>query len=252
MVQDFPADSSNSSVLHWLTGERRRQVAPELQLFVSQLPSSSLELPLCRLGLVLHSLGLGLVLSRLPNDRLFNREIDPLRLGKELWKPGRDPVRQGTDAGMLEREPFGFELEELLRVDREPLSKGEDWRRTGGSSSWSLNGPEKTGQDAVEEQEPRSCRVEAALDLGWRRRVAMSIPFFPLLRTAFGDPFCTDSSLRPSSEMDTHKWTMSGSAELISNVFLSSGFSHSHLSALVVPATNSVPKLLQCDTLSLL
>lgn len=190
-------------------------MAPELQLLVSQLPSSSLELPLplCRLGLVLLSLGLGLELSRLPSDLLLNREIDPLRLDKEPRKLDRDPRRRGNDPWRhgtapwrLEREPLRLGLVELCRLEREPFSsKGEDRRRSGGSSSWSLYGPEKTGQDAVEEQEPRSCRVAAALALGWRRRVAISIAFFPLLRTVSGDPFCTDSSLRPSSEMDTHK-----------------------------------------------
>lgn len=209
--------SPDASLLSCLTGVRSRQVAPELQLLVSQLPSSSLELPLplCRLGLVLLSLGLGLglELSRLPSDLLFNREIDPLRLdkepqklGRDLCRRGNDPWRQGIDPWRLEREPLGFGLVELCRLEREPLSsKGEDWRRSGGASSWSLYGPEKTGQDAVEEQEPRSCRVAAVRALGWRRRVAILIAFFPLLRTVFGDPFCTDSSLRPSSEMDTHK-----------------------------------------------
>lgn len=212
VVQEFPLDSPDASLLSCLTGVRSRQVAPELQLLVSQLPSSSLELPLwlCRLGLVLLSFGLGLDFSRLPSERLFIREIDPLRLHKGPWKlgkdplrPGNDPWKHGTDPWRLEREPLGLGLVELCRLERE--SKGEDWRRSGGSSSWSLYGPEKTGQDAVEEQDPRSCRVEAVLDLGWRRRVAISITFFPLVRTVFGDPFCTDSSLRPSSEMDTHK-----------------------------------------------
>ncbi len=83
VVPDFPPDSPDGSLLSCLTGVRSRQVAPELQLLVSQLPSSSLELPLplCRLGLVL--LSLGLELSRLPSDRLLNREIDPFRLDKE-------------------------------------------------------------------------------------------------------------------------------------------------------------------------
>lgn len=196
VVQDFPPDSPDASLLSCLTGVRSRQVAPELQLLVSQLPSSSLELPLplCRLGLVL--LSLGLELSRLPSDRLFNREIDPLRLdkapwrlGRDPWKLGNDPWKQGTDPWRLEKEPLGLGLVDLCRLEREPLSKGEDWRRNGGSSSWSLYGPEKTGQEAVEEQEPRSCRVEAVLGLGCRRKVAISIAFFPLVRTVFGDPF---------------------------------------------------------------
>lgn len=212
VVQNFPLDSHDVSLLSCLTGVRSRQVAPELQLLVSQLPSSSLELPLwlCRLGLVLLSFGLGLDLSRLPSDRLFIREIDPLRLHKEPLKLGRDPLRPGndpwrheSDSWRLEREPLKLGLVELCRLDRE--SKGEDCRRSGGSSSWSLYAPEKTGQEAVEEQEPRSCRVEAVLDLGWRRRVAISVTFSLPVRTVFGDPFCTDSSLRPSSEMDTHK-----------------------------------------------
>lgn len=124
-------------------------------------------------------------------------------------------------------------------MEREPLSKGEDWRRSGGSSSWSLYGPENTGQDAVEEQEPRSCRVEAVLDLGWRRRVAISSAFFLVVRTDFGDPFCTDSSLRPSSEMDTHKWTMSDSREQISNVFFC---------PLALPNLNCLPYLYRPPT----
>ena len=203
-----------------LTGVLSRQVAPELQLFVSQLPSSSLELPLplCRLGLGPHSVGLGVELSRLPRDLLFIRDTDPLRLGVP-WKLGRDPWRLGNDpwtwSCKLDREPMELGLAGLWRPEKQPLSRGEDWRRSGGSSSWSLYGPEKTGQDAVEEQEPRSCRVEDVLDLGWRRRVAMSIAFLPLLRSVFGDPLCTDSSLRPSFEMDTHKWTMSGSGKQI-------------------------------------
>lgn len=95
-VQEFSPDAS---LLSCLAGVRSRQVAPELQLLVSQLPSSSLELPLLlgRLGLLLLSLGLGLELSRLPSDRLFNREIDPLRLDKEPWKLGRDLWRLGND-----------------------------------------------------------------------------------------------------------------------------------------------------------
>ena len=202
-------------MLSCFLGVRSRQVAPELQLLVSQLPSSSsleLPLPLSRLGLVLLSLGLGLEFSRLPSDLLLNREIDPFRLDKEPRKLGRDPWRRGNGPwmrGRLEREPLELGVVELedCRLEREPLhSKGEDWRRSGGSSSWSLYGPEKTGQDAVEEQEPRSCRVAAVLPLGWRRRVAILVTFFPLLLcTVFGDPCSTDSSLRPSSEMDTHK-----------------------------------------------
>lgn len=177
-------------------------------------------MPLCGLGLLLLSLGLGLglglgqglELSKLPSDLLFSREIDLVRLDKEPLKLGRDPLRlgsdpwrHGTDPWRLEFELLGLGLTEFCRLDREPLSRGEDWRRSGGSSSWSLYGPEKTGQDAVEEQEPRSCRAEAVLDLGCRRRVAILTVFLPLARTVFGDPFCTDSSLRPSSEMDTHK-----------------------------------------------
>lgn len=213
-VQDLSFASPDASLLSCLTGVLSRHVAPELQLLVSQLPSSSLELPLrfSRLGLILLSLGPGLGLSKLTNDRLFVREIDPLRLLKVSFKLGRDPLREGKDPwrlGMdpcrLERELLGLWFVELGRLDREPFSKGEDWRRSGGSSSWSLYGPEKTGQDAVEEQDPRSCRVEAVLDLGWRRKVAMSITSFALFRMLFGDPFCMDSSLRPSFEMDTHK-----------------------------------------------
>lgn len=144
VVQDFPSDSCDASLLSCLTGVRSRQVAPELQLLVSQLPSSSLELqfPPCRLGLVLLSLGLGLELSKLPSDRLFNREIDPLRLDKEPRKLGKDPLRlgndpwrHGTDSWRLESEPLGLGLVELGRLEREPLSKGEDCRRSGGSSS---------------------------------------------------------------------------------------------------------------------
>lgn len=99
VVKDFPPDSPDASVLSCLTGVRSRQVAPELQLLVSQLPSSSLELPLrlWRLGLILLTLGLGLELSRLPSDRLFVRESDPLMLHKEPLKAGRDPLRLGND-----------------------------------------------------------------------------------------------------------------------------------------------------------
>lgn len=152
-------------------------------------------MPLCRLGLEL---------SRLPSDLLVKRDIDPLRLDKEPRKLARDSWRHGNDPWRLGGGPSGSELIELCKLEREPFSiKGEDWRRSGGSSSWSLYGSEKTGQDAVEEQEPRSCRVPAALALGWRRSVAISSAFPP--RVVFGDPFCTDSSLTPSSEMVTHK-----------------------------------------------
>lgn len=147
VVQDFPPDSPEASLLSCLTGVLSRHVAPELQLLVSQLPSSSLELPLwlCRLGLVLLSVGLGLELSKLPKERLFIREIDPLRLHNDSLKIGRDPRREGKDPWRhgsepwrLEREPLALWLAELWRLEREPFSKGEDWRRSGGSSSWSL------------------------------------------------------------------------------------------------------------------
>lgn len=163
-VPDFPLDSPDASLLSCLKEVRSRQVAPELQLLVSQLPSSSLELPvrLFRLGLVLLSLGLGLELCRLPSDLLFIRETDlrlhkgPLKLSGDPLRLCNDPRRHGTDPWRLEMEPFRLVLVELCRLEKEPLSKGEDWRRRGGSSSWSLYGPEKTGQEAVEEQEPRS------------------------------------------------------------------------------------------------
>lgn len=97
VVLDLPAEPEqafDTPLLCCLLGVRRRQVAPELQLFVSQLPSSSLELPvtLRRLGLELRSFGfIGIEVSKLSRDRRFNTEIEPLRVGKEPLRLGRDP-----------------------------------------------------------------------------------------------------------------------------------------------------------------
>lgn len=82
----------------------------------------------------------------------------------------------------------------------------------------------------MEEQEPRACRVEVVLNFGWRCIVAISKDFFLLFRAEFGDLLCTDSSLRPSFEIDTHKLTMSGCAELITSVLFSTLSCLSYLS----------------------
>lgn len=151
---------------------RSRQVAPELQLLVSQL-SSSLELPLRRLGLELRRLELEL--RRLRLEPCSAEDVGKLlRLVTEPFRLDRDPCR-------LETEPF---------IEVEPCRVGEerlDGQRGGGSSSRSH--PENTGQEAVDEQEPRSCLPDAVLGLGCLFRVdAVPLTITPL--PVFDEPFC--------------------------------------------------------------
>lgn len=155
---------------------RSRQVAPELQLLVSQL-SSSLELTLRRLGL-----GLGLELHRLELE-LRRLRLEPcsaedvgklLRLVTEPFRLDRDPCR-------LETEPF---------IEVEPCRVGEerlDGHRGSGSSSRSH--PENTGQEADDEQEPRSCLLDAVLGLGCLFRVDV-VPLTITPLPVFDEPFC--------------------------------------------------------------
>lgn len=151
---------------------RSRQVAPELQLLVSQL-SSSLELPLRRLGLELRRLELEL--RRLRLEPCSAGDVGKLlRLVTEPFRLDRDPCR-------LETEPF---------VEVEPCRVGEerlDGQRGGSSSSWSH--PENTGQEAVEEQEPRSCRPDAVLGHGCLFNVD-TVPLTVTPLPVFDEPFC--------------------------------------------------------------
>lgn len=100
-------------------------MTPELQLFVSQLPSSSsLELPLRRLELELPSLepdGQG-EFSRFPSDRRFSPRMDPFSFAMELWSPVRDPFRQGRAPRREASDPWRSAREPLRLVDVEWLS----------------------------------------------------------------------------------------------------------------------------------
>lgn len=221
----------NTLFLCCLIEVRSRQVAPELQVLVSQL-SSSLELQLhrlelevlCRLGLELRKLGMelrklvlglsleilgprlelrryGLERSRLAKECL-NPEMEPFRLGKEPWRLGKEPLEVGPDEWRLGKEHLcllpdevRLELETNLwrleseideyRLELEPWRLGNErleGQCEGGSSSRSLCLPEKTGQEAVEEQELRSCRCRAPV-------VLFNIVPRPVFDDPFADPF---------------------------------------------------------------
>lgn len=126
-------------------------MAPELQLLVSQL-SSSLELGLRRLTFELWKL---------------------LRLETEPFTVCEDPCR-------LETEPF------RLETDPDPCSVGEerlDGERGGGPSSFCR--PEKTGHEAVDEHEPRSCLLDVILAFG-----CLFVPLTVTPRPVFEEPLC--------------------------------------------------------------
>lgn len=95
--------------------------------------------------------------------------MDPFRLGKEPWRLGKEPLELGPDEWRLGKEPLGLlpdevslELETNLwrlelemdeyRLELEPWRLGKQRLEgpcEGGSSSWSLCLPERTGQEAV-------------------------------------------------------------------------------------------------------
>lgn len=147
---------------------------------VSQLSSSLelrwLELELRRLGLELRRLRLELC-SVEEVGKLLRLTTEPFRLDKE-------PCR-------LETEPFRLEVEPgLCREGEERL----DGQRGCRSSSRSLWHSEKFGQEAVDEQEPRSNLPDTVLGIGCLLRVdTIPLTITPLL--VFDEPFCIFASI---------------------------------------------------------